>query len=240
VENVDPDEVMRQPDEDEVIRPASPDTARRVGEEALAAARQEGRSKDIKKEDTVVIKTIVKTDGTEEEISETLQREDMPNKNTTESGQLVGGVSIGLGPPRSLISLKRHHFTCDVIIRDFHLLDYAFGGTTFEGPWLQRNDVTIDETKGTANFNVLDRFTMGKRVAANAIPLDIPSMCLDNKARFDLANMPWNKMKFVGGNIAVHAPRYKENQTINQTRLAYTDTSPAMNNVDQKNNVENV
>lgn len=92
----------------------------------------------------------------------------------------MGGVYIGLGPPRSLISLERHHFTFDVIIRDFHLLDYAFGGTTLEGPWLQKNGITIDEIKGTVNFNVLDRFSMGKRVAAN--PLDKPSMCLDKKS----------------------------------------------------------
>lgn len=133
----------------------------------------------------------------------------LTNKNTTESGQLVGGVSIGLGPPRSSISLKSHHFTCDVIIRDFHLLDYAFDTSTFEGPWLQRNDWTIGETKRIVNFNVLDRFTMNKRVAANAILLNIASMCLDNKARYDLANMPWNKMKFIGGNIAVSTPRHK-------------------------------
>ena len=43
--------------------------------------------------------------------------ETMQNKNTTESGQLVGVVSIGLGPPSSLISLKRQNFTCDVIIQ---------------------------------------------------------------------------------------------------------------------------
>jgi hypothetical protein len=55
------------------------------------------------------------------------------DKNTTESGQLVGGVSIGLGPPRSLISPKQTHFSCDVIIRDFHLLDYAYGKSQFEG-----------------------------------------------------------------------------------------------------------
>jgi hypothetical protein len=35
VENVDSDKVTRGPDEKEVIRPASPETARRVGEEAI-------------------------------------------------------------------------------------------------------------------------------------------------------------------------------------------------------------
>jgi hypothetical protein len=43
--------------------------------------------------------------------------ETMQNKNTTESGQLVSGVSIVLRPPRSLISLKRQTFTCGVIIQ---------------------------------------------------------------------------------------------------------------------------
>ena len=103
--------------------------------------------------------------------------------------ELVGGVSIGLGPPRSLISLKRTTFTCDVIIRDFHLIDYA---------------------------------------------LDIPAMCLDNKAKYDLNNLPWNKMKFLGGNIAFHAPRHKENNTINATKLSYSDGGPNLNNVDRK------
>jgi hypothetical protein len=158
----------------------------------------------------------------------------LTNKNTTESGQLVGGVSIGLEPSRSLISLNSHYFTCDIVIRDFQLLDYAFDASALEGPCLQRNDWTIDETKGIVNFNVLDRFTMGKRVAANAIPLDIASICLDNKARYDSANIPWNKIKFIGGNIAVHKPRNKENQTINQARLAYSHASPGMNNVDRK------
>ncbi|EFX81409.1 hypothetical protein DAPPUDRAFT_102497 [Daphnia pulex] len=81
------------------------------------------------------------------------------------------------------------------------------------------------------DFVVLDRFQYGKRVAAQCIPLDIPAMCFDNKARYDLNNLPWNKIKFVGGEIALHSPRHKENQTINQTRLAYTDGGPGSNNV---------
>ncbi|EFX81412.1 hypothetical protein DAPPUDRAFT_317655 [Daphnia pulex] len=84
------------------------------------------------------------------------------------------------------------------------------------------------------DFVVLDRFQYGKRVAAQCIPLDIPAMCFDNKARYDLNNLPWNKIKFVGGEIALHSPRHKENQTINQTRLAYTDGGPGLNNVDRK------
>ena len=38
----------------------------------------------------------------------------------------------------------------------------------------------------------------------------------------------------MGGNLAVPAMRHKENQTINQSRLAYTDGDPRMNNVDRK------
>jgi hypothetical protein len=59
-------------------------------------------------------------------------------------------------------------------------------------------------------------------------------MCLDNKARYDLDNLPWKKIKFMGGQIAIHAPRHKENQTINQARLAYSDGGPGLNNVDRK------
>lgn len=228
VENVDPDEVTRQPDEDEVIRPASPDTARRVGEEALAGAREVGRSKEVKQE----VITEVQPDGTVEEIV-VAQTEEMPNKNTTESGQLVGGVTMNLGPPRSLISLKRQHFTCDVIIRDFHLLYYALGSTMFEGEWVDRTPLTYSAA-GVSSKVCLDRFTKAKRVAAQCLPLDIPSMCLDHKARYDLSNLPWNKIKFMGGNIALHGMRHKENQTINQSRLAYTDGGPGMNNVDRK------
>jgi hypothetical protein len=33
-------------------------------------------------------------------------------------------------------------------------------------------------------------------------------MCLDNKARYDLDNIPWNKCKFKGGSIAMHALRH--------------------------------
>ncbi|EFX67030.1 hypothetical protein DAPPUDRAFT_115788 [Daphnia pulex] len=230
VENVDPDEVTRQPDED-VIRPASPDTARRVGEEALAGAREIGRSKEVKEE---VVLTEIQPDGTVEQVVEQVPtQEEMPNKNTTESGQLVGGVTMNLGPPRSLISLKRQHFTCDVIIRDFHLLDYALGSTIFEGEWVDRTPLNYSSA-GISSKICLDRFTKAKRVAAQCLPLDIPSMCLDHKARYDLANMPWNKIKFMGGNIAIHGMRHKENQTINQSRLAYTDGGPGMNNIDRK------
>ncbi len=83
---------MRQPDEADVIRPASPDTAKRVGKQALAGARETGRSKDIKKEDNleikqeVVVKTIVNPDGTETQITETVEFDEMAkaasNKNT--------------------------------------------------------------------------------------------------------------------------------------------------------------
>jgi hypothetical protein len=84
-------------------------------------------------------------------------------------------MSIGLGPPRSLINLKLKTFTCDVIVRDFHLVDYAYGQSAFEIDWQKRPDLTATNT--TLNF---DRFTHSKRVAAQCIPLDIPSKCLDN------------------------------------------------------------
>lgn len=89
--------------------------------------------------------------------------------------ELLGGMSIGLGPPRSLINLKLKTFTCDVIVRDFHLVDYAYGQSAFEIDWQKRPDLTATNT--TLNF---DRFTHSKRVAAQCIPLDIPSKCLDN------------------------------------------------------------
>lgn len=38
----------------------------------------------------------------------------------------------------------------------------------------------------------------------------------------------------MGGSIQMHAPRHKENQTINATRLAYTDGGPGLNNIDRK------
>jgi hypothetical protein len=223
-ETVDPDEVMRGPDEEEVIRPASPDTARRVGEQALAGARDTARSKEAEmstnnrnQSNAAAGSTAVATTGT---------------LKSTKEMQLVGGVSMDLGPPRSLISLKKCHFTCDVIIRDFHLLDYAFGSSVFEGSWAKR--IGAVDSAVDATYNQLDRFLFAKRVAAQCIPLDIPAMCLDNKARFDLDNIPWLKCKFMGGSIQIHAPRHKENQTINGTRLAYTDGGPGLNNVDRK------
>jgi hypothetical protein len=54
-------------------------------------------------------------------------------KNLRGSTELVGGVSIGLGPPRTLISLKQCHFNSEIIIRDFHLMDFAYGKSVFEG-----------------------------------------------------------------------------------------------------------
>lgn len=41
------------------------------------------------------------------------------------------------------------------------------------------------------------------------------------------------KCKFMGGNIAIHVPRHKENQTINSARLSYSDGGPGLNNVDR-------
>jgi hypothetical protein len=40
--------------------------------------------------------------------------------------------------------------------------------------------------------------------------LDIPAMCLDNKGKCDLDKITWNKCKFLGGSIQIHAPRHKE------------------------------
>ena len=104
---------------------------------------------------------------------------------------MVGGVSIGLGPPRSLISLKQCHFNTGIIIRDFHLMDFAYGKSVFEGQWKARTGFTANSP---STFNVLDRFTHHNLVAAQCIPLDIPSICLDNKARYNIDNLPWNKI----------------------------------------------
>ena len=121
-------------------------------------------------------------------------------------------------------------------MRDFHCLDYAFGGNIFKGDWIKRiltkNEAT--DRPGWTNYNIYDRFTHGKRVAAQRIPLDIPSLRLDAKARFDLTNLPWSRITLLGGNIAIHGPRRKENEIINQSRLAYSDGRPGMKNVDQK------
>jgi hypothetical protein len=40
-------------------------------------------------------------------------------------------------------------------------------------------------------------------------------MYLDHKARYHLANLPWNKMKFLGGNLAINAMRHKERKSKN-------------------------
>ena len=79
-----------------------------------------------------------------------------PTNNLRNSTELVGGVSIGLGPPRSLISLKQSHFTSEIIIRDFHLMDFAYGKSIFEGQWKARTGITASTA---AEFNVLERFT---------------------------------------------------------------------------------
>ncbi len=93
-----------------------------------------------------------------------------------------------------LINFKRTHFTCDVIIRDFHLIDYSYGSSIFEGHWAARGGKDYADTAADSKFPVLDRFKFAKRVAAQCIPLDIPAMCLDNKAKYDLNNVPWLKM----------------------------------------------
>lgn len=95
--------------------------------------------------------------------------------------ELVGGVTISLGPPRSLIQLKTTTISCDVILRDFNLLDYAFGFSQFESGWKLR---TGQATAGADfTFNFVDRFTRYNRVVAQCIPLDIPALCLDQRAR---------------------------------------------------------
>ena len=83
-----------------------------------------------------------------------------PKNNLRQPTDLVGGVSIGLGPPRSLTSLKQCHFNSEIIIRDFHLMDYAFGKSIFEGQWKARTALTAITP---ATFNVLDRFTHSTR-----------------------------------------------------------------------------
>ncbi len=89
------------------------------------------------------------------------------------------------------------------------------------------------DTTADALYNQLDGFLYAKRVAAQCIPLDIKAMCLDNKARFDLDNIPWNKCKFMGGSIQMLAPRHKENQTVNTVKLN-TDGGPGLNHVYRK------
>jgi hypothetical protein len=93
-------------------------------------------------------------------------------------------------------------------------LDYAVGSSIFEGEWVDRTPITYDATTGVEK-NALDQFTKGKRVAAQCILLDILAMYLDHKARYHLANLPWNKMKFLGGNLAINAMRHKERKSNN-------------------------
>jgi hypothetical protein len=52
--------------------------------------------------------------------------------NASKEMQLIGGVSLDIGPPPSLISFFKHKFTYDVIIRDFHLLDFSYGDSVCE------------------------------------------------------------------------------------------------------------
>jgi hypothetical protein len=68
-------------------------------------------------------------------------------------------------------------------------LDYACGSSVFEGGWVDRTQITYNVTSGAGKI-VLHRFTKEKREAAHSFPLDIPSMCLNHRARNDLANMP--------------------------------------------------
>jgi hypothetical protein len=72
-------------------------------------------------------------------------------------------------------------------------LDYACGSSVLEGGWVDRTPITYNATSGAGKI-VLHRFTKGKRVAAQCIPLDISFMCLNHRARNDLANMPWKKI----------------------------------------------
>ena len=58
---------------------------------------------------------------------------------------------------------------------------------------MDRTPITYNVTSRAGKI-VLHRFTKGKRVAAQCIPLDIPFMCLNHRARYDLAKMPWNKI----------------------------------------------
>jgi hypothetical protein len=43
-------------------------------------------------------------------------------------------------------------------------LDYSLGQTCFEGARIKINDILVDETKGIASANILDRYEYGKRV----------------------------------------------------------------------------
>jgi hypothetical protein len=91
----------------------------------------------------------------------------MPNQNTTESGQLRGGICIAwMGTPRWLISLKMHNCISEVIIRYFHLLDYSYGFNTIEGDWIKRGD--FSSSLWITTFPILERFEWG--------PLEFPMM----------------------------------------------------------------
>jgi hypothetical protein len=56
----------------------------------------------------------------------------------------------------------------------------------------------------------LDQIINSKTNLAQCIPLDIPSFGLDNKAHFNLKNLPLNKLKFVVVKYAIHASFLKK------------------------------
>jgi hypothetical protein len=108
VENVDPDEVTRGPDEEEVIRPASPETARRVGEEALSSARDRQRSEKMsenQRNNQAAAPTAAAAAPAGAATTTTRTNSTPDSLKYSKEMQLVGGMSIDLGPTRSLISL---------------------------------------------------------------------------------------------------------------------------------------
>ncbi len=151
-------------------------------------------------------------------------------------GGLVGGVSMQLGPPRSFINLKRYPINSQVIIRNFHLLGHNGKSSEFVSGWQKRSTSGIVDTSNPVKFKneICDPYTHSRRIAASAISLDLPAMCLDSRAKQMLNGMPVTRLKFLGGKIAFHGMRYKENQVAPAQRLTYTGSGTDMNAVERK------
>ena len=181
---------------------------------------------------------LIEADEPEENMSKKYKIDNVDQKvSSSDIGGLVGRSSMQLGPPRSFINLKRYPINSQVIVRNFHLLGHNGKSSEFASGWVKRVITNITEGSGTTitfKNEICDPYTHSRRIAANCIPLDLPSMCLDGRAKQLINNMPITRLKFLGGKMAFQGLRFKENTVVPAQRLAYTESGTGLNSIERK------
>ena len=138
---------------------------------------------------------------------------------------LVGNISVGLAPIQNFLTPTRMTLRFECVRRNcvIPFLGVGLAGATFTVPNMPTTAVK------TGNL-----YKSGQMLNAVLIPLDSYFMALNSRDQRFLRDLPYQRIKVLGGKVALHGMRFLENNTAPTTMLRYQSGGTAVQNIDRK------